>query len=161
MKIFARAAPLCLAGCLFAVVGLFASAGAWADGIEAQTPDGKTVMLYENGTWEYKRPSPVLEATTLSAEELVVTPSKYHGQEVVVDGNMIRLFGKFLLQSDRGQSTMGVGVKKVRQADRNALVAALDKAGFTGSVKVQIQGTVELASITYFLEARDIILLPE
>jgi len=154
MQIIARAVQFFAAGCFFAVA-------AWAQGIEVQTPDGKTAILYDDGTWEYKRANPLLEATTLSAEELVVTPSKYRDQEVVVDGTMVRIFGKYLLQSDKGQNTMAVDIKKIRRADQIALEQALDNAGFTGSVKVQIQGIVKLSTVTYYLDARNVILLPE
>jgi hypothetical protein len=154
MQLLARAALLFVAGCFFA-------ATAWAQGMEVQTPDGKTAILYSDGTWEYKRPSPLLEATTLSADELVLKPSAYRDQEVVVDGKMVRIFGKYLLQSDKGQNTMGVDIAKIRRADQIALEEALDQAGFTGSINVQVQGTVKLSTVTYYLEAHNVIMLPK
>lgn len=154
MQSIARAA-------LFAVAGCFIAAAAWAQSLEVLTPDGKTAILYDDGTWEYKRDTPLLEASTVSADELVVRPSRYNGQELVVNGRVVRIFGKYLLQSDNGQNTMGIELKKVRRADQIALQKALDAAGFTGAVKAQIQGKVKLATVTYYLEARNIVLLPE
>ena len=153
MQKFARAAFGLAAGCLLATA-------AWAQGIEVQTPDGETAILYDDGTWEYKRPAPALEATTVAVDDLVLKPSQFRGEHVVVNGKINRIFGKYVLASESGQNTMGIDISKVRRADQIALEEASRAAGFTGAVNAQIQGKVKLATVTYFLEARNIVILP-
>ena len=152
MQKFALPALVLAAGCFLTSVVL-------AAGTEVQTPDGRTAVLYEDGTWEYKRPAPVLEANTVGVDELVLKPSQFQDQEVIVTGKIVRVFGKNLLQSENGQNTMGVDVSKVRRADQIALEDASKAVGLTGAVTAQIRGKVILGTVTYRLDAEDIVIL--
>ena len=144
---------------LVLAAGCFLTSVVLAGGSEVQTPDGRTAVLYEDGTWEYKRPAPLLEANTVGVDELVLKPSQFKDQEVIVTGKIVRVFGKNLLQSENGQNTMGVDVSGARRADQIALEEASKAAGLTGAVTAQIRGKVVLSTVTYRLDAEDIVIL--
>jgi hypothetical protein len=127
--------------------------------MELQTPDGQTVILYVDRTWEYKRPPPVRGEDTVDLDTLVEGPSKFAGQEVVITGNVARLLGAYRLNSTNGQNNIVVDVARARRADQIELDAALEKAGFMGSVRLQIQGRVEQGTVTYRLVAANIVLV--
>ena len=127
--------------------------------MELQAPDGRTVVLYDDNTWEYKRPAPVLAADTVVADELIADPSKFAGKALVVNGTLVNLLGEYRLQSSSGQKAMTVDVSKIRRADQIALENALKKAGTFGSVKVQVHGKVEQGMVAYKLAASELLLL--
>ena len=130
-----------------------------AEPMELQTPDGQTVILYVDRTWEYKRPPPTSEGDTVELDALVEGPSNFAGQEVVITGNVARLLGAYRLNSTNGQNNIVVDVTRARRADQIELDAALEKAGFMGSVRLQIQGRVEQGTVTYRLVAANIVLI--
>lgn len=134
---------------------------AGAGPIEVQTPEGRTAVLYDDFTWEYKQPAPSLTSTTLEAAPLVDNPGKFQDQEVVVVGSLARLLGAYRLQSDSAQKSLPVNVEGMPEADRIKLKEALEAAGMIGSVKVQIRGSVERKFMIYRLVASDLVLIEE
>ena len=42
---------------------------AWAQGMEVELPDGRTVLLYDDHTWEFKRPAPAPAGDTVEVDE--------------------------------------------------------------------------------------------
>ena len=136
-----------------------AALGPAAAAFELQAPDGRTVVLYDDFTWEYQRPAPTLAADTVAADDVIADPAKFKGQAVVVSGTLVKLLGEYRLQSSSGQKAMNVDVTKIRRADQIALETALNKAGTFGSVKVQVHGTVEQGVVAYKLAASELLLL--
>ena len=130
-----------------------------AAAIELQTPDGRTVVLYDDFTWEYQRPAPTLATDTVAADALIGDPAKLKGQEVVVSGALVKLLGEYRLQSSSGQKAMNVDLTKIRRADQIAVDKALKEAGTFGSVKVQLHGRVEQGVVAYKLAASELLLL--
>jgi hypothetical protein len=114
-----------------------------AEPMELQTPDGQTVILYPDRTWEYKRPPPTPEGDTVELDALVEA----------------RLLGAYRLNSTNGQNNIVVDVTRTRRADQIELDAALEKAGFMGTVRLQIQGRMEQGTVTYRLVAANIVLI--
>lgn len=148
-----------LARLLVALTLWLAALGPAVAAIELQTPDGRTVVLYDDFTWEYKRPAPTLATDTVAADALINDPSKFKGQQVVVSGSLVKLLGEYRMQSSSGQKAMNVDVTKIRRADQIQLEQALKKAGTFGSVKVQVQGQVEQGVVSYKLAASELLLL--
>jgi hypothetical protein len=142
-----------------ALIVWFAALGPAAAALELQTPDGRTVVLYDDFTWEYERPAPAPAADTVTADALVGEPSKFKGQQVVVSGSVAKLLGEYRLQSGSEQKAMTVDLSKIRRADQIALEKALKTAGTFGSVKVQIHGQVEQDVVTYKLVASELLVL--
>ncbi len=132
-----------------------------AQGTEVQLPDGRAVILYDDQTWEFKRPAPEVMADTVEVDALVKNPGKFAGQEVVVTGTVARLLGAYRLQSNSEQNTIVLDVEQARRADQIALEQALSSAGFGNSVRVQAQGLVEQSLTTSRLVAADLIVLGE
>ena len=130
-----------------------------ADGMEVELPDGRTVMLYDDHTWEFKRPAPQTISDTVAVDDLVSNPSQFVGQDVVVTGTVARLLGAYRLQSGSQQKTIVLDVERARRADQIALEQALAKAGFGSSVRVQARGEVERSLTTPRLLASDLIVL--
>ena len=129
------------------------------DGMEVGLPDGRAVMLYDDHTWEFKRPAPQVTADTIAVDELVQRPGRFNGQEVVVTGTVIRMLGAYRLQSGSEQKTIVLDVGQARRADQIALEQGLAKAGFGNSVRVQARGEVEQSLTTSRLLAADLIVL--
>ena len=130
-----------------------------ADGMEVQLPDGRAVMLFDDHTWEFKRPAPQVMTDTVEVDELVQRPSRFDGQEVVVTGTVARMLGAYRLQSDSQQKTIVLDVEQARRADQIALEQALEKVGFGNSVRVQARGEVEQSLTTSRLLTTDLIVL--
>lgn len=130
-----------------------------AAALELQAPDGRTVVLYDDFTWEYKRPAPTPAPDTVSADALVGQPSEYKGRQVVVSGALTKLLGEYRLRSGSEQKAMTVDLSKIRRADRIALDKALAAAGSFAAVRVQIHGEVVQDVITYKLAAADLLVL--
>lgn len=143
--------------------GLSAAIAAPAAGapIELTAPDGRTVILYDDFTWEFKRAPPNLTSDTVELDDLVTRPSQYLNQDVVVTGPVTRLLGAYRLTTDKSQNNMVVDVEQVRRADQIKLEQALESVGFTGSVRVQIQGNVEQGTVTHRLVARNIVIIDQ
>ena len=134
---------------------------AWAQGMEVELPDGRTVLLYDDHTWEVKRPAPAPAGDTVEVDELVENPVKFIGQEVVVTGTVVRFLRAYRLQSSSAQNTIVLDVDQARRADQIALEQALAEAGFGSSVRVQVHGEVERSLTTSRLVAEDLSVLPE
>ncbi len=124
--------------------------------IELQTPDGQTVILYPDRTWEYKRPAPTATEDTVELDALVERPSTFADQDVIVTGNVARLLGAYRLNSSNGQNNIVVDVERARRADQIKLEEALRSAGTLGRVSVQIHGRVQRGTVTWRLVAREI-----
>ncbi len=129
------------------------------DGMEVGLPDGRAVMLYDDHTWEFKRPAPQVTTDTVAVDELVQRPGRFSGQEVVVTGTVARVLGAYRLQSGSEQKTIVLDVEQARRADQIALEQALEKVGFGNSVRVQARGEVEQSLTTSRLLATDLIVL--
>ncbi len=144
-------------------IGLvLAGAGlAAAEGTEVQFADGRTAILYDDHTWEIKRPAPEVKADTVEVDPLVKNPGKFAGQEVVVTGTVTRMLGAYRLQSNSEQNTIVLDVEQARRTDQIALEQALSAVGFGNSVRVQAQGLVEQSLTTSRLVAADLIVLGE
>ena len=150
-----------LAAILFVINVSPALAQDAADGMEVQLPDGRAVMLYDDHTWEFKRPAPQVMTDTVEVDELVQRPSRFDGQEVVVTGTVARMLGAYRLQSGSQQKTIVLDIEQARRADQITLEQALTKAGFGNSVRVQARGEVEQSLTTSRLLASDLIVLEE
>ena len=146
---------------LFLVVtfSISSHAPAFAEPVELRTPDGQTVILYDDFTWEFKRAAPSTTGDTVDLDDLVKNPSRFEGEEVVITGQLADLLGAYRLNSREGQNNIVVDVEKVRRADQIDLEKAFDEAGWTDTLKTQITGTIELGTVTYSLIAKDIVLL--
>ena len=144
-------------------IGLvLAGAGlAAAEGTEVQFPDGRVAILYDDRTWEFKRPAPEVMVDTVEVDALVKNPGKFDGQEVVVTGAIARMLGAYRLQSNSEQNTIVLDVEQARRADQIALEQALSAVGFGNSVRVQAQGLVEQSFTTSRLVTSDLIVLGE
>ena len=132
---------------------------AHAETMELRAPDGRTVVLYDDFTWEYKRDAPSQTGDTVNLDDLVKNPARFEGEEVVVTGRLADLLGAYRLSSSEGQNNIVVDVDKIRRADQIELEKAFDDAGWTGTLKTQITGTVELGTVAYRLIAKDVVLL--
>jgi hypothetical protein len=132
-----------------------------ASGMEVQLPDGQSVVLYDDHTWEFKRPAPQTMADTVEVDELVERPSRFDGQDVIVTGTVVRALGAYRLQSSSRQTTIVLDVERARRADQIALEQALAKAGFGKSVRVQAHGKVEKSLTTSRLRATDLVVVEE
>ncbi len=130
-----------------------------AEGIEVQLPDGRGAIFYDDHTWEFKRPAPQVMADTVEVDELVQSPGRFDGQEVVVTGTVARLLGVYRLQSGSQQMSIVIDVERTRRADQIALEQALEKVGFGNSVRVQARGEVEQSLMNSRLLATDLIVL--
>ena len=148
-----------LAAILFVIHVSSALAQDAPDGMEVGLPDGRAVMLYDDHTWEFKRPAPQVMTDTVEVDELVQRPSRFDGQEVVVTGTVARMLGAYRLQSGSQQKTIVLEVGQARRADQIALEQGLAKAGFGNSVRVQARGEVEQSLTTSRLLAADLIVL--
>ncbi len=148
-----------LAATLIVIQAGSALAQMGSGGMEVQLPDGRAVMLYDDHTWEFKRPAPGAMTDTVDVDVLVQKPSQFDGQEVVVTGRVARLLGAYRLQSNSQQKTIVLDVTEARRADQIALEQALAKAGFGGSARVQVRGVVEQSLTTSRLVANDLIVL--
>jgi hypothetical protein len=144
-------------------IGLvLAGAGlAAAEGTEVQFPDGRVAILYDDNTWEFKRPPPEARVDTVKVDALVKNPGKFDGQEVVVTGTVTRMLGAYRLQSNSEQNTIVLDVEQARRADQIVLEQALSAVGFGNSVRVQAQGLVEQSFTTSRLVTSDLIVLGE
>ncbi len=131
------------------------------DELEVQYPDGRIAILYDDHTWEFKRPAPQEMADTVEVDELVQRPGRFDGQEVVVTGKVAHVLGAYRLQSGSQQNSIVIDVERTRRADQIALEQALAKAGFGNSVRVQARGEVEQSLITSRLLAFDLMVLDE
>jgi hypothetical protein len=140
---------------------LAGTALAAAAGTEVQLPDGHTAILYDDHTWEIKRPAPEVRADTVEVDALVKNPGKFAGQEVVVTGTIARMLGAYRLQSNSEQNTIVLDIEQARRADQIALEQAISSAGFGNSVRVQAQGLVEQSLTTSRLVAAELIVLGE
>ena len=58
---------------------------ATAEPMEVQTPDGQTVILYPDRTWEYKRPPPTPEGYTVELDAGAATSFRMDGEHIVSD----------------------------------------------------------------------------
>ena len=145
-----------VAGVCIALAGTAAGAP-----MELTAPDGRTVILYDDFTWEFKRAAPSREADTVVLDELVTRPSRFLNQDIVVTGPVTRLLGAYRLSSDQSQNNIVVDVERVRRADQIKLEEALSATGFTGSVPVQIQGNVERGTMTHRIVAKNIVVMSE
>ncbi len=116
-KVMSLAIGLWLVGYGFAV----------ADGTEMQRPDGRTVVLYDDHTWDFKRPAPEMMSDTIEVDELVQRPGRFDGQEVVVTGTVARMAGAYRLQSGSRQNTIVLDIERARRADQIAMEQALEK----------------------------------
>jgi hypothetical protein len=132
----------------------------WAQGTEVQAPDGRTVLLFDDHTWEFKRPAPASAEDTVEVDMLVENPGRFMGQEVVVTGTVTRFLGAYRLQSSSAQNTIVLDVDQARRADQIALEQAL-AGGFARSVRVQVRGEVERSLITSRIVAEDLLVLQE
>ena len=150
-KVMSLAIGLWLVGYGFAV----------ADGTEMQLPDGRTVVFYDDHTWDFKRPAPEMMSDTIEVDELVQRPGRFDGQEVVVTGTVARMAGAYRLQSGSRQNTIVLDIERARRADQIALEQALEKVSFDHSVWVQAHGVVEQSGTTSRLLATDLIVLGE
>ncbi len=139
----------------FALCGL-----AWAQGTEVQVPDGRTVLLFDDHTWEIKRPAPALAEDTVEVDKLVETPGRFIGQEVVVTGTVTRFMGAYRLLSSSGQNAIVLDVDQARRADQITLEQAL-AGGIVKTMRVQVRGEVERPLIISRLVAEDLLVLPE
>ncbi len=148
-----------LAAILFVIHVSSALAQDAPDGMEVGLPDGRAVMLYDDHTWDFKRPAPQEMADTVEVDQLVQRPGRFDGQEVVVTGTVARLLGAYRLQSGSQQISIVIDVERARRADQIALEQALEKAGFGNSVRVQARGEVEQSLTTSRLLATDLIVL--
>ena len=133
---------------------------AWAQGMEVQVPDGRTVSLYDDHTWEFKRLAPAPAGDTVAVDELLENPGRFDGKEVVVTGTVVRFLRAYRLQSSSKQITIVLDVDRARRADQIALEQAL-AGGFSTSVRVQVRGEVERSLITSRIVAEDLLVLPE
>ncbi len=146
------------------LVGMIAIGGlamaAMASAAEAPmkltTKDGKTVVLYSDRTWEFERAAPGLVKDTVIANDLVSRPDRLRGKNIVVTAKLVRLFGAFHLQATDPQNSILVDVDGIRHADRITLDERMSEAGLTGSVTVQIHGTVAKGKITDHVKATNI-----
>jgi len=154
-----QAGNIVAAGAGLAALAWLAALGPAAAALELQAPDGRTVVLYDDFTWEYKRPAPTPASDTVSADALVGQPSEYKGQQVVVSGALTKLLGEYRLRSGSEQKAMTVDLSKIRRADQIALDEALAAAGSFGAVRVQIHGEVVQDVITYKLAAAELLVL--
>ena len=127
-----------------------------AQGMEVQLPDGKVVLLFDDQTWEFKRPAPPLAEDTVEVDDLVLNAGRSVGQEVVVTGTVVRFLGAYRLQSTSAQNTIVLDVDQARRADQIALEQALAEAGFGRSVRVQVRGEVGRSLATSRLVAEDL-----
>ena len=138
----------------FALFGL-----AWAQGMEVQVPDGRTVSLYDDHTWEFKRLAPAPAGDTVAVDELLENPGRFDGKEVVVTGTVVRFLRAYRLQSSSKQITIVLDVDRARRADQIALEQAL--AETRRRVRVQARGDVERSLLAFRLVAEDLLVLPE
>ena len=145
-------------------VGLIAMGGLVVAGLafaaeapmKLTTGDGRVVILYSDKTWEFERPAPVKMNDTVSANDLVERPDKLRGKELVVTGKVVTLFGAYHLQSTKPQNSIILDVTGVRRAEQIALEKRMKEVGLTGSVQVQIQGTVEKGTIADHVKATNL-----
>lgn len=144
---------------LAVALGLALPGLALAQGTEVTLPDGQNVILYNDHTWEFKRPPPQPMADTVGVDELVGNPGRYVDQDVVVSGKVARLLGAYRLLSNTAQNNLVLDVREARRADQIALDQALTKVGFGNSVTVQAHGLVEQSLTTSRLVATDLILI--
>ena len=138
---------------------LIGSGVASAAPIELTAPDGRTVILYDDFTWEYKRAAPNREADTVASDDLIARPSNYLNQDVVVTGFVTNLLGAYRLTSEKGQNNIVVEIDRVRREDQIKLEEALKEAGFMGRVRAQIQGQIKQGTVTYYIAASNIIVV--
>ena len=129
------------------------------DELEVQYPDGRVAILYDDHTWEFKRPAPQVMTDTVEVDELVQRPGRFDGQEVVVTATVVRVLGAYRLQSRSQQNSIVLDVERTRRADQIALEKALTKVGFGNSVRLQARGEVEQFLISSRLLASDLIVL--
>ncbi len=132
---------------------------AWAQGMEVQVPDGRTVSLYDDHTWEFKRLAPAPAGDTVAVDELLENPGRFDGKEVVVTGTVVRFLRAYRLQSSSKQITIVLDVDRARRADQIALEQAL--AETRRRVRVQARGDVERSLLAFRLVAEDLLVLPE
>ncbi len=132
---------------------------AWAQGMEVQVPDGRTVSLYDDHTWEFKRLAPAPAGDTVAVDELLENPGRFDGKEVVVTGTVVRFLRAYRLQSSSKQITIVLDVDRARRADQIALEQAL--AETRRMVRVQARGDVERSLLAFRLVAEDLLVLPE
>ena len=128
--------------------------------MKLKTEDGRTVILYGDKTWEFEWPMPGLKKDTVAANDLVSRPDRQSGKDLVVTGKLVRLLGTYHLQATDPQNSIVVDLSAIRRADQIAVDKGLKKAGLTGSLKVQIQGRVEKGTITHYVKAKDVLILP-
>ncbi len=132
---------------------------AWAQGMEVQVPDGRTVSLYDDHTWEFKRLAPVPAGDTVAVDILLKNPGRFDGKEVVVTGTVGRFLRAYRLRASSGLTTIVLDVDRARRADQIALEQAL--AETRRRVRVQARGDVERSLLAFRLVAEDLLVLPE
>ena len=145
--------------CLAMAVLVGAATVAKAEPIKLTAPDGRTVILYDDFTWEYKRPPPTATEDTVDLDSLIKTPGYYLGEEIVVTAPIVRVLGAYRLTTVNGQNNVVVDLARVRRADQIAVQNALDAAAWSESVKVQVRGKVERSTITHRIVASDLVLM--
>ncbi len=147
--------------CLAMAVLVAAASASKAEPIELTAPDGRTVSLFDDFTWEYKRPAPTTTEDTVDLDSLIKTPGYYLGEEIVVTGPIVRVLGAYRLTTVNGQNNVVVDLARARRADQVALQNALDAAAWSETVKVQVRGKVERSTITHHIVASDLVLMQE
>ena len=145
--------------CLAMAMLVAAAAATNAGPIELTTPDGKTVHLFDDFTWDYKRPAPSGTDDTVDLDSLIRTPGYYLGEDIVVTGPIVRVLGAYRLTTVNGQNNVVVDLDRVRRADQIALQNALEAAKWSENVKVQVRGTVKRSTITHRIVASDLVLM--
>ena len=142
---------------LFLLLCSFLAPAVAAEPMELKTPEGKTVVLYPDFTWEFKRPAPGALDDTVDLNALVTRPGDFAGQDIVVTGNVARLLGAYRLKSTEEQNNIVVDVEGVRRADQIELEKAIEAKGLGGSVRLQIQANVGRRNLVHRLVASDIV----
>lgn len=150
---------MCKKICLTLVFWFVLFGLAWAQGMEVQVPDGRTVSLYDDHTWEFKRLAPAPAGDTVAVDELLENPGRFDGKEVVVTGTVVRFLRAYRLQSSSKQITIVLDVDRARRADQIALEQAL--AETRRRVRVQARGDVERSLLAFRLVAEDLLVLPK
>lgn len=130
-----------------------------AETMEVQGPDGRTILLFDDKTWDYK-PEPAVAPSepTVDRDDLVLNPDEYVGQQVIVSGKLVEAFGAYRLTSKNGQNNIVVDVEQLPAAEQNRLEDAFDEAGWTGAVPAQIHGVVEEGTFGHRILASQVLL---
>ena len=102
----------------------------------------------------------VPDGETSGADDVILRPQAYDGQEVTVTGAMVRLFSRYRLRSADGQDTLAIDLGGLAPAERAGLEAALEEIGALGSLRVRIVGSIEREEAeSYFLRVAELVVL--